>query len=124
MPANGEDLSGKQERCIAALLSEASDEAAARKAGVTDRTLRRWRQEPFFRAAELASRRAVVERAQTLVQQLTTTAALALHRNLTCGKPGVEVRAAAVVFDLAAKAVEMQELLQRVEELESRLGEE
>jgi hypothetical protein len=117
------ELTPKQERAVDALLAEATLERAAARAGVNERTLRRWRQEPAFRAAELAARREVVERAQTVVQQLTTAAALALHRNLTCGKPNVEVRAAVAVLDQAAKAVELQELVARVEALEQQLRE-
>jgi hypothetical protein len=112
-----------RERAVLALLSCPTLEDAADEAGVSERTLRRWRKLPEFRAAELAARREVVDRAQTQVQQLTQTAALALHRNLTCGTPAVEVRAAAVVFDLAAKAVELQELVGRVEALERQLKE-
>jgi transposase-like protein len=123
MTASGA-LTPKQERAVHALLTEATIERAAAKVGVNESTLRRWRRDvPAFRAAELAARRQLVEAAQAVVQQLTTTAALALHRNLTCGRPAVEVRAAAVVFDLAGRAVEMQELLARVESLEQQLKE-
>jgi hypothetical protein len=106
---------------VLALLSETSLEKAAAKVGVSEKTLRRWRKLPEFRAAELAARRDLVEHGQQVVQQLTVTAAQALHRNLTCGKPAVEVKAAEVVFTVAQRAVEQQALTEQLEQLRAEV---
>ena len=45
---HGEKYSRKSQEAIAALLSEPSIEAAARKVGISASTLRRWMKEPDF----------------------------------------------------------------------------
>ncbi len=59
------DLSANQEKAISALLSEATLTAAATKAGVTDRTLRRWLAEDttFIEAYQQARQRKEYESA-------------------------------------------------------------
>jgi hypothetical protein len=51
-------------------------------------------------------------------------AVVTLHRNLTCGHPGTEVRASEIILTQATKGVELWDLLQRVEELEQRAEQE
>jgi hypothetical protein len=120
MPGHGEKLGRKQEQAIAALLAEPTVEKAAATAGVPYRTLKSWLTRPDFLAAYRRARDAVVEEAVVVLQKLTTSAAVALGRNLTCGTPGVEVRAALAVFDTAFKAAELLDLVGRLEELERR----
>jgi hypothetical protein len=108
----------QEEAAIASLLTEATIESAAQKAGVGERTLVRWLQEPAFKAEYRAARRSVVESAIGRLQQAATQAVDALTRNLTCGTPAVEVGAAKAVLDQAIKAVELIDLAERVEALE------
>ena len=108
----------REEQAIAALLSEPTIEAAARKAGIGESTLLRWLREPSFKAAYRAARRSLVESAVGRLQQAATKAVAALERNLTCGIPAVEVGAARSVLDQAIKAVELVDLAERVEQLE------
>jgi hypothetical protein len=112
----------RQERTILALLAEPSIEAAAKSAQVADVTIWRWMKQPAFRAKLREARRAVVEAAIGRLQQAATEAVSTLQRNLTCGTPSVEVRAAATILDQAVKAVELFDLAERVEHLEARLG--
>ena len=112
----------KQDRAIIALLAEPTLEAAAAHAEVGSATLWRWMQQPEFKSRLRAARRAVVEGAIGRLQAAATAAVETLQRNLTCGTPSVEVRAAATMLDQAIKAVEMFDLAQRVEHLEARLG--
>src|SRR5262245_41924827 len=112
MRGHGEKLSRLQEKAVAALLSEPTVEKAAEKAGVAPSTLARWRKLPEFREAEMAARREVVDRGITLVQLQATAAALALHRNLTCGNPAVEVRAALAVFEVGQQGAGLAELVE------------
>ena len=51
------------------------------------------------------------------LQQVTLQAVLALHRNLSCGKPSVEVSAASKVLDLVVRTLEMDDLRSQIEEL-------
>jgi hypothetical protein len=78
--------------------------------------------QPEFKSRLRDARRAVVEGAIGRLQQAATEAVCALQRNLTCGTPSVEVRAAATILDQAVKAVELFDLAERVEHLEARLG--
>jgi hypothetical protein len=64
-----------------------------------------------------------VEGAIGRLQAVATLAVDALERNLRCGIPAVEVGAARSVLDHAIKAVETVDLLERIEVLETDLGE-
>jgi hypothetical protein len=118
MRGHGEKQSRRQEAAIAALLSEPTVEAAAKKAKVGYRTLRVWLKDPAFNREYREARRQIVEEAVSRLQQTTLMAVLTLYRNLTCGNPGTEVRAAQVILEQSVKAVELMDLEQRVEELE------
>lgn len=111
-------LTRKKEALILALLSEPTHSAAAVKAGISEATLRRWLRTPFFQAAYRAARREVVEAAIGRLQQAAGQAVSTLERSLHCGRPSNEIRAAVAILDNAVKAVELMDLVQRVEELE------
>lgn len=115
-------LTAKQTKAIAALLEQPTirEAAAALKMGET--TLWRWLQEPEFQRAYRAARRQIVEHSISELQSATSDAVAALKRNLTCGTAAVEVRAAQIIIEQAAKAVEMIDVLDRVEELERLAG--
>jgi hypothetical protein len=112
----------RQDRAIVALLAEPSTEAAAKTAGVSDVTIWRWMQQPAFKSRLRDARRAVVEGAIGRLQAAATEAVDTLRRNLTCGAPSVEVRAASAILDQAVRCVELFDLAERVEQLEARLG--
>jgi len=122
MGGHGERLSRKQEQAVLALLEHATLKQAAAAIKVNEKTLRGWLKIPAFQGEHRAARRRIVEEGITRLQQLTTGAVLALGRNLSCGIPGVEVRAAQAVLDRSLQAVELGDLLQRFEELEQWLG--
>jgi hypothetical protein len=119
---HGERLSRKHEQAIVALLEQPTVEKAAQTVGVNEKTLRNWQKRPDFRAAFRAARREIVDGAITRLQQLTTGAVLALNRNLKCGKESVEVRTAQIVLEQSLRALELGDVLERVEELERRIG--
>src|SRR5262245_56217950 len=114
----GSKLTRKQEAVIAALLTEPTHAAAAAKAGVGEATLQRWLLLPAFQAAYRLARRSIVEAAIGRLQLSTGKAVEALERNLTCGHPGSEIRAALGLLDQAVKAVELIDLVERVDTLE------
>jgi hypothetical protein len=113
----------RQDRAIVALLAEPSIEAAAKTAAVSDVTIWRWMKQPESRSKLRDARCAVVEGAIGRLQAAATEAVETLRRNLTCGTPSVEVKAAATILDQAVKAVELFDLAERIEHLEARLGE-
>jgi len=117
-------LTKKQEAAIAALLSTSVMKDAAAQVGISDVTLWRWLQLPEFEAAYRAARRQVVERAITELQAAASVAVETLKRNLHCEQPNVEIRAAQIVLEQAVKGVELIDLQERVERLETLLAEQ
>ena len=115
------ELTVMQDKAITALLSYSSVEAAAKKTGVSDRTLHRWLKEPAFRQSYLAGRRLVMEHAVGCLQRASIGAVEALGRNLKCGVPGTEVWAAQVILEAGTKGVEMMEFEDRLTAIEQTL---
>lgn len=119
MPGNGGKLPRKQEEALAALLAEPTIARAAARAGVSERTLHNWLADAQFLAAYRAARRAVVEGTIARLQKAANAAYRTLRRNLTCGTPAVEVKAATVILDKAAAGVELLDLESRLVALEA-----
>src|SRR5262245_1822545 len=115
-------LDRKQEAVIAALLTEPTHAAAAERTWVGAATLHRWLRRPAFRAAYHAARRSVLKAALARLQQSAGKAVEALERNLVCGNPAHEVRAALGILDQAVKAQELLDLAERLEELERQVA--
>jgi hypothetical protein len=121
---HGDKLSRKQDDAIAALLSTSSIKDAAKACGVSDASLWRWLQLPDFAAAYRLARRQVVERAVSELQAACGEAVETLKRNLHCEQAAVEIRAAQIILEQAIKGVELIDLQERVERLESLLAEQ
>jgi hypothetical protein len=120
MRVGGKKIDGKQELAIAALLVEPTREKAAEKCGIAPSTLQRWLNQPEFRAAYDEARRRVMESAIREVMSVTEEAVATLRRNLTSGKPSVEVRAAEVVLDAAFKAFD-RDVSEQIEEVRRKV---
>jgi hypothetical protein len=121
MKGHGEKQSRKQDAAIIALLAYPTIPEAAKACGVGETTLWRWLQDPDFQVAYRQARRQVVEKAIVELQRACSDAVKTLTRNLNCGQPAVEVSAAKVILDQATKGVELSDLVERVEQLESLL---
>ena len=91
-------LGAQQAEAIAALLRAPEVKAAAATLGLDEAVLRRWLEDPRFRARYREARRAFLEDAAARLQQLAGSAVETLARNLTCGVPEVEVEAARVIL--------------------------
>jgi hypothetical protein len=113
-----DNLTRKQEALIVALLTKPTHEEAAAEAGVSTATLRRWLLTPAFQDAFRRARRAVVEGAIGRLQHAAGKAVETLVRNLNCGSPAAEIRAALGILEHSVKAVELLDLLERVEQIE------
>jgi hypothetical protein len=116
-------INRKQEQAIAALLSAQTIKAAAAECGVAEVTLWRWLQSDEFAAAYRTARRQVVEKAITEIQGAASKAVATLIRNLDSTDGSVEVRAANSILDRAVRGVEIIELTERIEKLETRIEE-
>lgn len=107
MAGHGEKLTRKQEQAIVALLSHSTMGDAARSVGVSESTLGRWLQRPDFQAVYRQHRRQLLDRSLTGLQKATGEAVDTLVRNLGCGVPAVEVRAAVALLDLSWKGTHL-----------------
>ena len=116
-------LTPKQERSIIALLSHQTIAEAAKASGVSESTLWRWLQQEDFQKRYRQAQRSVVDRALGQLQSAAESAVQTLTRNLTCGKPEAENRAAVAILEFNLKARELFEMEERLTRLEALLKE-
>jgi hypothetical protein len=120
MAARNSTLGRKQEDAIAALLTQRNIEEAARSAGIGTRTLLRWLKLPEFQTAYREARRAAFGQAVARLQQGTSAAATTLLKLLIEPNTPASVRArvADSIFNHAARAIEIEEIEERLSNLE------
>ena len=119
MIAHDDTVTPRQHAAITALLTTKTIAAAAKRAKVGEATLRRWlTYDEAFQRAYRAIRRAMLDGVIGRLQRAGTEAVDALERNLKCGRPGDEIRAALGILDHATRGLELGDLLERVQELE------
>ncbi len=116
-------LTPKQEKALAALLSEPTILAAAQKVGVGERTLHTWLGEDAFAAAYRNARRAAVSQAVTRLQQVSSGAVAVLVQVMADKDTpaGTRVSAAKTVLEFSFRAVELEDLAERIAALEAQV---
>jgi hypothetical protein len=119
---HGSKFERKMEVSIQALLSERNIEEDARVVGIGKGTLYRWMKNPEFAAAYLEARRAVVAQSNARLQRAASVAvSLLLNIMVDLNQPGAtRVRAAEIVLDRAARSIEYDDVLVRLDQLEER----
>jgi transposase-like protein len=124
MKGHGTKFARKKEAAIAALLSHRTLEEAARAVGVSPNTLLRWQQDPEFDAAFRKARRAAFGQTTARLQQGSSAAATILMKlMLDANTPAsTRVRAAEIIVNHAAKAIEIEDIEVRVAALEAEAG--
>lgn len=117
-------LTPKQERAIAALLAQPTIEAAAETLGINAATVHRWLGDPAFQVAYRTARRDAVQQAVTRLQQVSGAAVAVLVQVMADrSKPaGTRVTAAKTVLEFSFRAVELEDLADRIEALEQQMG--
>jgi len=120
MKGHGSKFGRKMEAAIAALLTQRNVEEAARTAGISTPTLLRWMKEPEFQAAYREARRMAYSQAVAKLQQGATAAATTLLKVMLdqATPASVRVRAAECIMNHSSKAIEIEDVEARVEELE------
>lgn len=98
-------LGAQQQDAIAALLRAPRPDVAAVMAGIDEAVLRKWLEDPRFRARYREARQTFLEDAAAQLDQLAVSAVEALARNLACGVPEVEVESARVILAHAMPAM-------------------
>jgi hypothetical protein len=119
--ATSDQLSAKQQKCLAALLTEPTVTAAAAKVGVGERTVHTWLSEPVFADAYRRARREAVRVAIGRLQQVSAgTVAVLVNVMADKATPAAtRVNAAKAVIEYSLKSVEIEDLAARIEALEA-----
>jgi hypothetical protein len=118
MPAS---LTPKQSRAVAAIVASPSLVEAARRTGVSARTLHRWLGAAEFSAALRDAGRQASDVALQRLKASALDAVAVAERLCHCGEPGVEARAALGILGLIVKLATADDLIARVEALEACL---
>ena len=114
-------LTTKHDAAILALLTHSTVEEAAKACETSSATLHRWlKQEAFTRALQDA-RLAILDTATMQLRNAASEAVETLKRNLNCGKASDEIRAASIILDMAYKSAELEEMADRIAQLEAFL---
>ena len=117
-------LSPKQEKALIALLTEPTISAAAKTAGIGERTLHTWLGEDAFAKAYRDARRAAVQQTIARLQQASSMAVTTLMEVMDGmgNSPAARVSAAKAVIEQTLKSTEIEDLAARIEALEQAQG--
>ena len=111
-------------KALTALLSNSSIRDAAKACRLSEETLYRFLRDPAFLKEYRDAGRQAVENAIRKLQIATNAAVETLERNLHCENPAVESRTAQIILENAIKGVELLDILERVEALESQTNDD
>jgi hypothetical protein len=119
---HGQKLTRKMDTAILALIEEKTYAAAAKRTGIALSTLARWLLVPEFVEAYRVAREKLATDALARLQALAGPAIATLEKNLKCGRPADENRAAAIILELGQRVKDDQELAQKLETLKANLN--
>jgi len=120
MAGHGEKMDKQKELVITALLTERSIELAAKKSGIGEHTIYRWMATPEFDKAYKEAKRKILDHAISQIQ-ISVTEAVGVLRSImndTENPASSRVSSAKTIIEQALKAVELEDVVKRVEELE------
>ena len=118
---HGEKRTRKQAAAIAALLTASTLKEAAETVGIGDQTLWRWMKNPEFAAEYRDAKRQTVSQAITRIQQSCGEAVDVLREIMgdVQAPAANRVQAAKTMLEMALRATEIEELENRIEQLEA-----
>jgi hypothetical protein len=121
MKCDTEDLSARQQLALPAITAEPTIDGAAKKIGITRKTIYEWlKQEPFKRALEEA-RKEYVESGFRTLRLAARRAAEKIVKHMDSGDERVSLRAAEDIIEFTQKALEHEGLEKRVVALEESM---
>lgn len=115
------DLDAKT-RVALALAQGVSSDKAGEAAGVSGRTVRRWREDPAFEAQVQEARRAILSEAVAALGAAARDAVDTLRAALSEDSPSIRVRAAVAIISALPGLAEHAELNERLTKLEAALN--
>ncbi|MEP7353758.1 MAG: transposase family protein [Acidobacteriota bacterium] len=123
MKGHGAKFPRKKEQAIAALMTCKSVEDAARSCGIGVSTLMRWMKLAEFDREYKKARRTVLLQATSRAQQSSTAAISVLLKLMAdpATPPAVRARSAEMVLNLGIRSVEVEDIDDRLAELEQGL---
>ena len=112
------------EKVVAALITNPSYTATAEALGISTKTLSRVMNSPDVKQKYREARRSMVRQAIAAVQHATADAVQTIHRLITGNKVPVWVKlhAASKIIELSLRAVQDEDLEDRLEKLESSIN--
>ena len=117
-------LTDRQQRVIPFLLASPSIEEACRLARINKTTVYEWLKDEAFRQELKHQWDAVIERALDSLKANLGKATETLVKHLDSERENISIRAAESIIEFAQKALEHEELEQRIEALETRLAQQ
>lgn len=114
----------RRTKAALALASGATTDEAGQTAGVTGRTVRRWREEPAFRAEVAQLRREMLDDVLGQLGGAAVEAVKALRAALADKSPGVRVRAAGLILTSLLTVREAVDVEERLAALEAAAAEQ
>lgn len=116
------ELEPRHEQAILALMTEPTVIKAAEVTGVTPQTLYNWLNDPEFKAAYKAVRSQTMDQAITQIQRNVDLAINTLVKVMISDltRDAARVRAAIAILDMAFKAYEIEQITERLTELEEK----
>jgi hypothetical protein len=123
MSGHGAKFGRKKEAAVAALLTQRTAEEAARSIGIGPATLRRWQKDPEFQAALREARKDAYRQTIGRMHHLSGAAVSVLGKVMMDPEtpPPTKVRAADSILNHTAKAIEIEDLDARLQELEAAI---
>jgi len=112
-----------KEQAISALLEQPTIKEASDAVGIGETTLHRWLNNEHFQQEYRDARRQIVQQAITRIQQATGEAVQTLRDIMLDddAHEGTRVRSANIILDKAIEGVEIEQLEERINDLEAVL---
>jgi hypothetical protein len=122
MIGHGSKFGRKKEQAVTALLGHRNLEEAAKAAGISHATLKRWLRLPEFKAAFLQARREVVLQANARLQQNSGAAVSVLLRVIAdpATPASTKARTALGMVEQANRSLETEDIEVRLARLEEK----
>lgn len=124
MQENSENsITTKQQKAIAAMLSERTTTAAAKKAGISERTLYTWLNEPAFRGALRKAEKAILDDVTRRLSAGQTLALDTLEKLVKSARhESTKLRASVAWLEMSLKYRDAQDIEERLTALEAAIN--
>ena len=126
MKEKSQNYARKKEKALHALMTQPTFKEAAEMAGISETTLWRWLKDPEFLNKYRQLKREAVNQAVARLQQISFQAVETMKEIMEHKENPVSVRlnAAKSILDSSIKAVELEDVIHRIEELERIINEQ